>query len=85
MTEIREVISCRSMAFPEQRKAYMLRYIMRLSWEKIAEQVVNLRGGHPSWVCVKETVQRMCFASFMLCALHVRRHALDGLEARACA
>ena len=59
MTEIREVISCRSMAFPEQRKAYMLRYIMRLSWEKIAEQVVNLRGEHPSWVCVKETVQRL--------------------------
>ena len=27
----------------------------------------------------------MCLASFMLCALHVRRHALDGLEARACA
>ena len=26
----------------------------------------------------------MCLASFMLCALHVRRHALDGLEARAC-
>ena len=59
MTEIREVISCARMAFPEQRKAYMLRYIMRLSWEKIAEQVVNLRGEHPSWVCVKETVQRL--------------------------
>lgn len=43
------------MAFPEQRKAYMLRYIMRLSWEKIAEQVVNLREEHPSWVRVKET------------------------------
>ena len=27
----------------------------------------------------------MCLASFMLCALLVRRHALDGLEARACA
>ena len=43
MTEIREIISCRSMAFPEQRKAYMLRYIMRLSWEKIAEHTQRQR------------------------------------------
>ena len=62
MTEIREIISCRSMACPEHRKAYMLRYIMRFSWEKVAEQVVNLRGEHPSWVCVKETVQRLSVA-----------------------
>ena len=44
MTEITERVSCRSMDFANQRKAYMQRHIMKLSWEKIAEKVVNLRG-----------------------------------------
>ena len=35
--------------------------------------------------CAYASYACMCLASFMLCALHVRRHALDGLEARACA
>lgn len=45
------------MDFANQKKAYLLRHVSRLSWEKIAEQVSNVSGEPPSWVCVKETVK----------------------------
>ena len=35
----------------------MLRHVKKLSWEKIAEQVVNISGETPSWVTVRDTVQ----------------------------
>ena len=35
----------------------MLRHVKKLSWEKIALQVVNVNGGTPSWVNVRDTVQ----------------------------
>ena len=35
--------------------------------------------------CACACCASLCLASFVLCALHVRRHALDGLETRACA
>ena len=43
--------------FENQRKAYMLRHIKKQTWETIADQVVNLSKKHPSWGCVRDTVQ----------------------------
>ena len=57
MTEIKERVSCRSLDFSNQRKAYMLRHVKKQSWEKIAGQVINVSGNTPSWVCVRETLQ----------------------------
>ena len=57
MPVITQVVLSRSLDFANQRKAYLLRHVSRLSWEKIAEQVVNVSGEAPSWVCVKETVE----------------------------
>ena len=59
MVVISESVSCKSLDFPNQRKAYMLRHVKKLAWEKIADEVVDLRGEHPSWVCVKDTVQEL--------------------------
>ena len=35
----------------------MLRRVKKQSWEKIAPQIVNVSGGTPSWVNVRDTVQ----------------------------
>ena len=35
----------------------MLRHVKKQSWQKIAPQIVNIRGGTPSWVTVRDTVQ----------------------------
>ena len=51
-------VSKRSMDFQNQKKAYMLRHVKKLSWEKIAEQVVNLQGEHPAWATVRDTVTK---------------------------
>ena len=59
MTELRERVSCRSLDFPNQRKAYMLRHIKKQSWEVIAAQIFNCRDEHPSRVCVRDAVQRL--------------------------
>ena len=56
MVIITENVSRRSLNFANQRRAYLLRHIKKLSWEKIAEQVVNLENEHPSWVTVRDTV-----------------------------
>jgi len=45
MVVISESVSCRSLDFANQRKAYMLRHVKKLAWEKIADKVVNLRVG----------------------------------------
>lgn len=57
MPVISESVSCRSMNFFNQRKAYMLRHVKKQSWEDIASQVVNLRGENPSWGCVRDNVE----------------------------
>ena len=62
MTLVTESVSSRSFDFPNQRKAYVLRHVHKQSWETIAGQVVNVSGGHPSWVCVRETVQSLSVA-----------------------
>ena len=62
MTLVTESVSSRSLDFPNQRKAYVLRHVHKQSWETIAGQVVNVSGGHPSWVCVRETVQSFSVA-----------------------
>ena len=45
MPLVAERVSSRSLDFTNQRKAYMLRHVKKLSWEKIALQVVNVNGG----------------------------------------
>ena len=57
MPVISERVSIRSLDFRTQRKAYMLRYIKKQSWETIAQQIRNVSGDHPSWGCVRDTVQ----------------------------
>ena len=57
MPVITESVSCRSMDFANQRKAYMLRHVKKQSWETIAGQLFNLSGDHPSWTSVRDTVQ----------------------------
>ena len=57
MVVIIEHISVRSLDFHNQRKAYLLRHVKKLSWEIIAQRVVNQRGEQPSWVTVRDTVQ----------------------------
>ena len=49
MTTLTERVSKRSMSFANQRRAYLLRTVKKESYERIAEQVVNLDGEHPSW------------------------------------
>ena len=43
-----ERISCRSLDFHHQRRAYLLRKETKLSWEQIAKRVVDVGGKHPS-------------------------------------
>ena len=57
MPVISDRVSIRSLDFRTQRKAYMLRYIKKQSWETIAQQIRNVSGDHPSWGCVRDTVQ----------------------------
>ena len=57
MPVITERVSCRSLNFANQRKAYMLRNVKKQSWENIAAQVVNLDNDNPSWGCVRDTVE----------------------------
>ena len=54
MTSLVERVSKRSLSFAQQRKAYLLRTVQKQSYEKIAEQVVNLNGGCPSWGAVRD-------------------------------
>ena len=56
MVVISESVSSHSLDFANQRKAYALRHVQGLAWEKIAEQVVNVSGEAPSWGCVRDTV-----------------------------
>ena len=51
-----EVITRRGLDFRNQRRAYALRHVEKLSWEAIAARVVNREGQHPSWVTVRTTV-----------------------------
>ena len=53
-----ECVSKRSLNFANQRKAYVLRQVRGLSYEKIAEQVVNLQNEHPSWVTVRDVCDK---------------------------
>ena len=56
MPFLKEVVSCRSMDFRNQRKAYALRHVQHLSWAAIAERVVNLKKKHPAWTTVRRAV-----------------------------
>ena len=62
MTVITESVSSRSMNFQNQRRAYLLRHVHKLSWVNIAARVVNVSGANPSWVCVRDTVQGFSLA-----------------------
>ena len=57
MVTITEVVSRRSLDFRNQRKAYLLRCVDKLSWSAIAARVVNVQNQHPSWVTVRTTVR----------------------------
>ena len=48
-----ERISCRSLDFRNQRRAYLLRKDQKLSWVQIAKRVVDVGGKHPSWPTVR--------------------------------
>ena len=58
MTIITESVSSQSLDFPNQRKAYLLRHVKKLSWDTIAAEVVNVSGDNPSRNCVRETVAK---------------------------
>ena len=45
------------MDFANQRKAYLLRTVQHMSYQRIAERVVNLGGSHPSWDSVRDLCQ----------------------------
>jgi len=57
MVVISESVSKRSLNFQNQKKAYMLRHVNKLSWVKIAARVRNLSNEAPSWGMVRETVE----------------------------
>ena len=57
MTSLCERVSKRSMDFANQRKAYLLRTVQHLSYERIAERVVNMGGTQPSWGAVRDLCQ----------------------------
>ena len=56
MTVVVERVSSRSLDFANQRKAYVLRSVHGLSFQDIAQQVVNVSGNHPVW----GTVRNVC-------------------------
>ena len=45
------------MDFANQRKAYLLRTVQHMSYERIAERVVNIGGAKPSWGAVRDLCQ----------------------------
>jgi len=52
MPLVSEMVHPRSLDFQNQRKVVILRDTKQLSWESIAEEVVNLEGAKPSpWLC----------------------------------
>ena len=53
MVELVERVSKRSLDFANQRKAYILRTVDKLSYEDIADKVVNLQGKAPTWPTVR--------------------------------
>ena len=58
-----EVLKRRGLDFRNQRRAYALRHVDKLSWEAIAARVVNRQGEHPSWVTVRTTVTSFSVAA----------------------
>ena len=52
MPLVSEIVHPKSLNFQNQRKVVILRDTKQLSWESIAEEVVNLVGAKPSpWLC----------------------------------
>jgi hypothetical protein len=49
MVLVSEIQHPRSLDFKNQRRVVVLRDQKHWSWEDIAAEVVNLKGGHPSW------------------------------------
>ena len=64
MVLVRVSLHPRGLGVPAQRKVYALRKHglkgKRMSWEKIAQQVVNLEGEEPGWKVCRDAYNRMC-------------------------
>ena len=58
MTMLQQRVSKRSLDFPNQQKAYLLRKVDGLSWSTIASKVENIAGGHPVWGTVRNIVRQ---------------------------
>ena len=58
MTMLQQRVSKRSLDFPNQQKAYLLRKVDHLPWCAIASKVVNLAGEHPVWGTVRNIVEQ---------------------------
>ena len=64
MVLLRARVRPRGLSFPALRKVYSLRHTKnangkKLSWSKIAEQVVNLEGDTPGWKVCRDSYNRM--------------------------
>jgi len=58
MPLIQQQVHPLSLNFENQRKAYLLRTVDKLSYTKIAKQVTNLKGRRPCWTLVRRVCQQ---------------------------
>ena len=55
---LQQRVSKRSLDFPNQRKAYLLRKVDKLPWRTIASKVENVAGDRPVWGAVRNIVEQ---------------------------